>query len=406
MPSHVDRDTPILLDDGVWERVTAITNGATAACFQCGVCTAACPWGMVRGEPLNIRQLVRRTQLGLDGEGDDLWLCTGCSQCLALCPRGVDVPDVFRALREDRWRDNDAPEPLCSMLWSTHWDGNPLGQPPSQRLDWAADLDLPRFESADHELLLYVGCSTSYDRRLQRVARSLVQILRAAGVPFGVLGEDEPCCGESVLAAGNRPYFDEMAARNTQQFAEQGVTSIVTISPHCFDAIARYPGADEAFQATHYTRTLAGLVEEGRVPLTAAEPLTVTYHDPCILGRAHGVYEEPRRVLQAIQGLEPREMENNREQALCCGGGGGRMWLETPVEERFATVRVREAQATGASVIATACPACLSCLEDGLKMSGARDMRVMDVVEIVAAALEPVVDAAAGETLDIGGVGR
>jgi Fe-S oxidoreductase len=406
VPNRIDLEEPITLDDELWQRVTTVTGGATAACFQCGVCTASCPWGVVRGSPLNIRQLVRRTQLGLDGAGEDVWLCTGCRQCLALCPRGVDVPAVFRALREERWHDNDTPDALRSVLWSTHWDGNPLGQPPSQRAAWAADLALPRFDATAHELLLYIGCSASYDRRLQKVARALVQILRAAGVEFGVMGEDEPCCGESVLATGNAPYFEEIAARNSAQFAGAGVGAVVTVSPHCFDAFTQHREAGEQFRPLHYTQLLAELVEQGRIPLAPIEALAVTYHDPCYLGRAYGVYEEPRRVLQAVAGAELREMENNREQALCCGGGGGRMWLETPAQDRFAAVRAREAQATGATVIATACPACLSCLEDGLKISGASGMRVMDVAEIVAGALATVEAAPAAVALATQGAER
>ena len=289
MPNVTAPDEPITLDDDLWQRVTEITGGATAACFQCGACTAVCPWGLVRGEPLNIRQLVRRTQLGLDGAGADVWLCTSCRQCTALCPRGVDVPAVFRALREVQWRDNDAPGALSSVLWNVHWDGNPLGQPPSKRSDWATDLDLPAFDAATHEVMFYVGCSASYDRRLQKVARALVQILRASNVPFGVLGDNEPCCGESVLALGNEAYFDEIAARNSTRFTEAGVGTVVTVSPHCFDVFQSRYHAGDGFRPLHYTQLLAELVDQKRLPLSAIEPLVVTYHDPCYLGRAHGV---------------------------------------------------------------------------------------------------------------------
>jgi Fe-S oxidoreductase len=387
---------PIVLDDELWERVVEISGGAASACYQCGACTAVCPWSQVLGEPLNVRQMVRRAQLGLDDEVANVWLCTSCRQCLALCPRGVDVPALFRSLRGAAWQDQRVPEGLPSVLWSVYWDGNPWGQPPSERFAWARDLDLEPF-TAEHEFLLYVGCSASYDARLQKVARALVAILRASGVRFGVLGEQEPCCGEAVLALGNDQYVAEIVERNEQLFAEAGVKNIVTISPHCFDMFASHYSTDAGFRAIHYTQLLGDLAEDGRLPAASVEPLAVTYQDPCFLGRAHGVYEAPRRVLSSIEGVELREMEDNREQGLCCGGGGGRMWMETPVEERFAVLRARDAQATGAEILATACPACLSCLEDGLKVIGAGETRVMDVAEVLAMALDPVAEPAVAQ---------
>ncbi len=377
---------PIVLDDELWERVTQLSGGAASACYQCGACTAVCPWGEVLGEPLNVRRLVRHAQLGLDDGSADLWLCTSCRQCLAVCPRGVDVPALFRSLRNAAWEEQRVPEGLSSVLWNVHWDGNPWGQPPSERFSWARDLELEPYTPA-HELLLYVGCSASYDARLQKVARALVSILRAAGVPFGVLGDDEPCCGEAVLALGNERFLAEIVERNERLFADAGVRNVVTISPHCFDMFASHSSVADGFQALHYTQLLAELIADGRLPLSGVGPLAVTYQDPCFLGRAHGVYEAPRQVLAAIEGVELREMDDNREQGLCCGGGGGRMWMETPVEERFAVLRARDAQATGAAVLVTACPACLSCLEDGLKVTGAHEMRVMDVAELVEQAL-------------------
>ncbi|MEE8422471.1 MAG: (Fe-S)-binding protein [Dehalococcoidia bacterium] len=378
---------PIVLDDDLWERVVEISGGIASACYQCGACTAVCPWGQVLGEPLNVRQMVRRAQLGLKDGATDIWLCTSCNQCLSLCPRGVDVPALFRALRNEAWRDNLVPSGLSSVLWDLEWGGNPWGQPPSERSAWARDLDLPEYTS-EHELLLYIGCSSAHDPRLQRVARAVVSVLRAADVSFGVL-DDEPCCGEAALGLGNEQYLAEIVERNERRFAEAGVSELVAISPHCFDMFASHHSAEAvgtSFRVRHYTQLLAELIEDGRLTL-GQSPAVVTYQDPCFLGRGHGVYEAPRQVLTAIGGLELREMVENREQGLCCGGGGGRMWMETPVEHRFAVTRARDAQATGAEVLATACPACLSCMEDGLKVVGATETRVMDIAEIVEAAL-------------------
>ena len=388
-------EEPLTLDDQLWDRVVQITGGAAAACYQCGSCAAICPWGLVRNEAVNVRKLMRRSQLGLmgaDGAADP-WLCTTCGYCEALCPRGVDIPGVIHSLRQEAWRQNAVPKGLPALLWDVHWDGNPWGQPPSQRFAWARGLKLETF-GPEHEVLFYVGCSASYDRRLQKVARALVAIMQAAGLRFGVLGEAEPCCGEAVLALGNDDYLKEIVEANTKLFSEIGATTVVTVSPHCFDIFSSHYPVGEAFRPVHYTQFLAELAAGGKLPALAGEPTVVTYQDPCYLGRKHGVYEEPRAVLHAVPGIELREMDNNREQGLCCGGGGGRMWMETPAQERFALLRVKEAAATGAQVLATACPACLACLDDGLKVAGVRDLRVMDVAEILQSALvasaEPV----------------
>lgn len=197
----------VVIDDEVWEEIVALTGGAAAACYQCGVCTATCPWGLARDEPILVRALLRQAQLGLAPGCDGLWLCTTCAQCEAYCPRGVSIVDVFRGLRSLAWERRQVPRGLPSLLWSVYWNNNPWSQPPSQRSAWARSLDLPTFDPARHEILFYVGCTSAYDGRGRKVARSLARLFDAAGVAFGVLGDDEPCCGEAVLSAGHIPYF-------------------------------------------------------------------------------------------------------------------------------------------------------------------------------------------------------
>ncbi|OGK97014.1 MAG: hypothetical protein A3J45_05680, partial [Candidatus Rokubacteria bacterium RIFCSPHIGHO2_02_FULL_69_13] len=254
------------------------------------------------------------------------------------------------------------------MLWAIHWDGNPWDQPPSQREAWAKGLGLTPFASGD-EALLYIGCTGAYDRRSQRIARSLVALLRAAGVKFGIL-RDEPCCGESIRTVGQEEYLAEVVAANTERFREAGVQTLVTVSPHCLDMFrAHYPPWD-GFRPLHYTEYLAELVDAGRLRFARELPGTVAYHDPCYLGRRHGIYDAPRKLLAAIPGLTLVELPLSREDALCCGGGGGRMWLETHAGERFGDLRIREAQGTDVDWLATACPFCVLCLEDSAKVLG------------------------------------
>ena len=377
-------DEAITLDDALWERVMAATDGAVAPCYQCGVCTAICPWGLVKEEALSVRALIRRAQLGV-GQDGEVWWCTTCRQCETLCPRGVPIADVMLALRRLAWQDQQVPSGLSSVMWALYWDGNPWRRPPSQRSAWTRGVELKAFEPTD-EVLFYTGCTASYDNRAQKVARALVAVLHGAGVSFGTLGEAEPCCGDAAYALGQHDYLEQVVAANAQRFAEAGVRTTVTVSPHCYDMFLHHYPRRDGFRPLHYTQYLALLLEEGRLRFASTYRARVTFHDPCYLGRRNDVYDPPRRVLAAIPGLEVVEMPRSRQAALCCGGGGGRMWMETAAGERFADLRVQEAAETGADVLVTACPHCIACLEDSLKQSGSR-IRVMDVAELAAAAL-------------------
>ncbi len=379
------RDDVITLDDSLWERVMAATDGAVSPCFQCGVCTATCPWGLLQEEPVNVRALMRRAQLGIAQDGE-MWWCTTCRACEELCPRGVPIADVMLALRRMAWQDQRVPEGLAPVMWALFTDGNPWRRPPSQRAAWSRGVEVKPFEATD-EALLYAGCTASYDNRSQKVARALTGLLQAAGVSFGTLGEAEPCCGDAAYALGQHDYLQQIIEANTSQFREAGVGAIVTVSPHCYDMfLNHYPAAD-GFRPMHYTQYLAELIAGGRLRFEHPYPAKVTFHDPCYLGRRNDVYDPPRQVLAAIPGLDIVEMPRSRDDALCCGGGGGRMWMDTKAGERFSDLRTREAADTGADLLVTACPHCIACLEDSLKQSGSR-MRVMDVAELAAAALE------------------
>jgi len=293
------------------------------------------------------------------------------------------------------WKDNLVPHGLSGVLWDVHFDGNPWGRPPSERSKWAAGLDIPRFDPAQHEVLLYVGCTASYDRRAQKISRAVVAVLRAAGVSFGTLGDDEPCCGDPARSLGNAAYLDQIVEDNTKRFQEAGVTEVVTVSPHCYDTFVRcYPEGDGTFRARHYSMLLQDLVASGKVAFQGLPEQDITFHDPCYLARHHDETEAPRAILGAIPGLRMVEMERTRSDTLCCGGGGGRMWMETPAGERFADSRIREAAGTGASLLATTCPHCVACLEDGISVTGTKNLKLTDLAELALQA-QPYVPAAA-----------
>jgi len=388
----------LVLDDELWEQLIELTGGAAAPCYQCGVCTATCPWGTVREEPLSVRTMMRQAQLGLFDGNEDLWLCTACKQCEVYCPRGVPIADVFRALRQLAWERQQVLEGLPNVLWSVYWNNNPLFQPPSQRTAWVDNGQLHEFDSTEHEFLLYVGCTSSYDRRAQNVARSVVKLLNASGVKYGTLGEGEPCCGEAVLSMGHSPYFEELAAKATAVFQAREAKKIVVISPHCYDVFQNHYGElKDTVEIYHYTQLLAELVESGKLEFGASPGLKATFHDPCLLGRGNNEYEAPRTVIGAIPSIELVEMEHTGIDSLCCGGGGGRMWMETEAGERFSDLRVQEAVDVGAEVVVTACPSCIACLEDSAKAQGLKDLQVLDVAELAVLGQDSVLAGAADD---------
>ena len=372
--------TLVVLDDERWERFHSATEGRAAACFQCGTCTATCPWGLVAGPSIGVRSVMRNAQLGVAGWEEAAWRCTTCGACEQACPHQVPVGQVMLDLRSLAWKDRQVPSGLSSVLWDMEFDGNPWGRPPSERSKWAAGLDVPRFDPGAHDYLLYIGCTASYDGRAQKIARAVVALLRAAGVSFGTLGDDEPCCGDAARSLGHAGYLEHIVESNLRQFGDAGVKEVVTVSPHCYDTFARHYG--EAFRVRHYARLAEELVSSGTLAFEGLPGQDVTFHDPCYLARHHDEVAAPRTILGAIPGLTMVEMERSRSQTLCCGGGGGRMWMETPAGERFADSRVREAAATGASLLVTTCPHCISCLADGISVTGAGQLQLMDLAEL------------------------
>lgn len=378
----------ITIDDDLWEELLEVTNGAAGPCYQCGVCTATCPWGIVRDEDFTVRTLLRHAQIGsLDGL-ESLWLCTACAQCEASCPREVPISEVIRGVRYLFWKRRDVLKDLPTTLWSLYWNNNPWGQPPSQRTKWIGEREIPLFDASEHEILLYIGCTPSFDRRAQNITRSLVKVLQAANDSFGILGENEPCCGEAALSLGHRPYFEELANKAVTVFEEHQVEKIIAISPHCYDVMRNEYPEEVDLDVIHYTQYLRELIQAEELTFPFPLQRKVTLQDPCTLGRRNNEYDAPREVIQSIPGISFIEMELSGPEALCCGGGGGRMWMETPIGERFSDLRVQEAANTSADVLATACPFCITCFEDSIKAEGIPGLQVLDIAELAAISIE------------------
>lgn len=280
------------------------------------------------------------------------------------------------------------PESLRVTLKNIAGTGNPLGEPPENRTDWAKDLEVKPF-SQGTEVLYFSCCVPAYDPNVKRVARAMASVLNSAGVDFGVLGSRESCCGESVRKAGNESLFQTLAQSNIGAFVENGVKRIVVSSPHCYHTFKNeYPELGGDFQVVHYTQYLAELIREGRLKLTKELKAKVTYHDPCYLGRHNDVYDEPREVLRSIPGLELVEMADYGEDSLCCGGGGGRIWMETKKGERLSDLRLEQAVKTEASILAAACPYCILNFEDSvLTTDKGAVIQVKDISELVREAI-------------------
>lgn len=355
-------------------------------CYQCGMCTATCPWNLVRSFP--VRKLIHQAQLGLiDFEDEDVWRCVTCKLCVDRCPRGVEIIDVWKALRRvvSEVGAGKVPESIRISFKNICGVGNPLGEPREKRADWAKDLGLKTYTKGT-EILYLPCCIPAYDPKFQRVARATANILKKANVDFGILlGAELSCCGESVRKLGHESTFQGLAQNNISLFNEVGVTRIVVNSPHCYHAIKNeYPEFGGNFEVMHLTQYLAELLAKGRLRLTKQLDKKVAYHDACYLGRHNGIYDEPRQVLESIPGLELVEMYNHHDNSLCCGGGGGGVWHETKKGERFSDMRVEQALEAGANVLAAACPYCLVMFEDSVLSSDEIEViQIMDIAELV-----------------------
>lgn len=378
----------------VSEAIVASGGETLYWCMQCGLCTGSCPWRLVPGhisQSFNIRKVQRLGQLGLEGfESEEvIYACTTCGQCVVRCPRQVKIIDNVRGMRSMLASVGTVPGSYRPVIGSLHSHGNPWSGERSKRTEWVRDLDVPSFGDGT-EYLLFICCTSCYDVRSQKIARSVVELLKRAGVSFGVIGEEESCCGESVRKIGDEELFQKLAQGNIQLFQSRGVKKIITTSPHCLFAFRKeYPELGGEFKVLHHSQFLAQLVEEGRLKPAKSSGRRISYHDPCYLGRHNEVFDEPREVLRSVADGELQELDRIRSNSLCCGGGGGRIWMETAPGERFGDLRVQEALAKGAQALVTACPYCVVMLEASTKTMGKEEeLPVLDISEVLLQSLD------------------
>ena len=270
------------------------------------------------------------------------------------------------------------------MLGTIRGAGNPWKGEREDRSKWAKDLGVRTFTS-DTEFLYFPCCTPIYDKRASRIAIATARVLQKAGVDFGILGPEENCCGESVRKVGGEASFQGLAQTNIEAFKRHGVKKILTSSPHCYDTFKNeYPALGADFEVLHITQLLSELLEAGKLIPVRSYAKKATYHDPCYLGRHNKIYDQPRRVLASIPGLEFIELPDSREESLCCGMGGGRVWMETKKEERFSELRIEQALQVGAEVLAISCPYCMLNFDDTLlSMLKNEVLDIKDIAEIV-----------------------
>ncbi len=368
----------------VTEFIEATGGEQLHKCYQCGTCSALCPWGGLTG--YSNRKLMMLSQLGGEGIENLIWECSTCGLCVERCPRGVASIEVVQAARRAFGEGGMLPPPLRTFVGSMKANGNPWSGERDERTAWAADLELPAYEGQEYSW--FPCCTLSYDPRNREVAKAQLKLLHAMGLDFGAYGNEIVCCAESLSKIGEDELVDSMRQTNRSQFVDKGARNILVSSPHCLDTFKKdYSLA--TIEPTHLVELLAEKLADGTLkPSKDLGDLKVTYHDPCYLGRHNGVYDAPREALKAL-GVELVEMPRNRNLSFCCGGGGGKMWVEVEKGQRPSDHRVLEAKSTGATVMATACPYCISMFEDATKTLGVEDdIQVLDVSELVAQACE------------------
>jgi len=392
------------------------------SCTECGRCTSVCP-ANITGKKLSPRKIMMdlRARMKEKGPlmikngrdfndsrslirdfitGEELWACTTCNACAQECPVNINQPSLIVDMRRYLvLEEASAPGELKSVFSNIENNGAPWQYSAEERLNWTRDLDfeVPVFSSLPEggqmpEYLFWVGCAGAFDDRYKKVVKAFATILDKLKISYAVLGKEETCTGDPARRAGNEMLYQMQAMQVIEILKVYGIKKIITTCPHCFNIFKNeYPDLGGNYEVINYLQFINKNIEEGNLKLKkgSLENMSITFHDPCYLGRANGIYSEPRSIARSISGSFV-EMSRNRSFALCCGAGGGQMFKEAEKGDKEVFIeRTEEALATNAGVIATACPFCMTMITDGLKYKNREEeIKNMDIAELVVKAME------------------
>lgn len=378
------------------------------ACMRCGRCQEACPAHLTQ-KHLNPKKVIQdlkhhmerplneRERLHLIGDAlteEVIWECTTCRNCLEHCPVFIEPMIKLIDLRRNLvLHHGKIPKETHFAFRNIERKGNPWGFDSEKRMWWTKELGVKEVSPGERvDILFWVGCYGSYDDRNIKIATSLIRILSRAGLDFGVLGTSEWCCGIDLRRMGSEYLFQVNVEKNMSRFQKMKFRRILTTCPHCFNTLKNeYPQFGADFEVIHYTTLLEELIRSGKIVMTPGGRIRkITYHDSCYLGRYNDGYEPPRRILGTIPDVALIEMERSRNKSFCCGGGGCHMWMEEKAGKRINETRVKQAEETGAEILATVCPLCMISLDSAVKVLNSDErIRVMDILELVEERVKP-----------------
>ncbi len=403
------------------------------ACTRCGRCQDNCP-AYLTEKPLSPKKMINDVKANMDeripklmvaedkaavettpliGDGtegsgsvqpDEFWACTNCGACMENCPVNIEhVPKMIDMRRYKVLMEGDMAPELQTTFSNMETNFNPYGFGFGTRGDWLpADLGVKLLsEDAEVDYVYFVGCAASFDKRSQKVAIALLQIMKKAGLKVGILGAEEACCGDAAMRGGNEYLFHSLATQNLETFKAYGIKKIITTCPHGYNMLKKEYASfakvglgsdgnplEYGVEVFHHTEVIDELIKSGKIKLKEALNETITYHDSCFLGRYNEIYTQPRDVIKAIPGTNLVEMSRNHRTSFCCGAGGARMFIEEHHGTRINQFRTKDAQGSGATKICTACPFCLTMLSDGATELDIANLTTFDIAEYVYNSME------------------
>lgn len=364
-------------------------------CLQCGNCSGICPFGYVMiYPPSRMIAEIRAKRLEKILETENVWMCVSCYACTSVCPAKIPITaGLMTGAKEELLLAGNIPNELQTALENSQRYGNPLGESARKRSDWSKEIQpevkiMGKFRQPV-DILWFVGDYPSYHPRVQLIAKAVAKIFNALNINFGILGSDEYSDGDSQRLAGEHGLFEMLAEKNGSSLNRYEFKEIITTDPHAYNAIRNeYPKLGITFPVRHYTDFFASNIDLILPLMKNNIEARITYHDPCYLGRANDIYEQPRKLLKSIPGIELIEMPHNHENSLCCGGGGGGMWLDGFQWEkshvRLSEWRIKEALSIEAEILAVACPYETPRFEDACKnIDKTGKLRVLDIAELL-----------------------